>query len=285
MANKENQDDAVPAHPVSYIVPAAEDEIDLLDLWFSFVKYKKYFFASLVLLIIIGMIGVNKLYQPKYSVTSVIDVGSISTNGEEILDTFYNTLINKIEDEKIPGLLSDKSFAQTGKYVSDTSVSLQKKTSLIQISNKVLREEKDATATFHKRLVDLIMGDLKRSYRLFNKEDHDALLSIQSELNSLESGMYYQQGTDSGKRTGILDESFVKREAEILKQRMLNIENALEVASPEMVLVAKVSLSPVSMARGTIYVLVFVFAVFFSFFVLLIAIFINNIQTRLAKEE
>lgn len=284
MTESDKKEEVAQAYPINYIVPAQEDEIDLLDLWRAFIVHKKYFIISLVIALVVGIFGVAKIYQPKYSVSSMIDVGSMMVDGEAIPGTFVSTLVDKIKTGKTPLVLSAVFFDQTRQYLSDTSVSLKKRTSLINISSKVLPEGRDAAVEFHRRLATAIMADLHNSYRLFNLEENNALLSIKSQLNSLKSGLYYQEEAETGKRTRIIDEDFLKRETEILEQAAANLEAALTVASPGVITLADISSSPVGVTPKIAYTLVIVFSVFFAFFMVILVILIQKMRQRLAEE-
>jgi len=284
MADKEKKDEAVQAYSAHYVFPTQEDEIDLIDLWRALVAQKKVFIIGLAVALIVGLFGMAKLYQPKYSVSSMIDVGPMMVDGEKVSGTFVETLVDKIEAEKVSLVLSDTFFDQTRQYVSGTSISLKKRTSLINISNKVLPESREAAVEFHRRLAAMIMEDLHKSYRLFNLEENNSLLSIKSQLNSIKSGLYYQEDGETGKRTSITDEKFLKRETELLEQAAANLEAALAVASPAVITLAEVSSSPVGVTPKTAYTLVLVVSLFFAFFMVILVILIQKIRQRLAEE-
>lgn len=279
------KEEVVQAYPVNYIIPTQEDEIELLDLWRALVAHKKYFIIGLFFALVVGIFGVASFYQPKYSVSSMIDVGPLMTDSEDVFETFLETLVGKIEVEKIRLVLSDSFFDQTRQNLSGTDTRLKKKTSLINISNKVLPGSRDAAVEFHRRLVTAVMEDLHNSYRLFNLEENNSLLSIKSQLNSLESGLYYQEAAESGKRIRIVDEDFLNRETEILEQAAANLEAALAVAGPVVISLADVSSSPVGLTPKTAYALVFIFSLFFAFFVVILVVIIQKMRQRLAEED
>lgn len=284
MTDKDKQEEVVQAYPVNYIIPTQEDEIDLLDLWRDLVTRKRCFVISIIFALVVGIYGVASFYQPKYSVSSMIDVGPMMTDSEEASTTFVETLVDKIEASKAPLVLSDVFFDQTRRQLSGTNVSLKKKTYLININNKVLPHGRDAAIEFHRRLVTAIMEDLHNSYRLFNLEENNSLLSIKSQLNSLESGLYYQEDAENGKRIRIVDEDFLNRETEILEQAAANLEAALAVAGPGVISLADVSSSPVGVTPKIAYALVFVFSLFFAFFMVFFVITIQKMRQRLAEE-
>ena len=165
MNDKSREIQSVPSQYIGTY--AVDDEISLVDIWIALSKYKKLFFASMLLLIVIGMLLVALKIGDKYQMSSVINVGMLVQANEIVPIEPPAAIVAEISRSILPELT--QSYTETHNLrLFKTSVSNPRGTNLIIIENRVDESNQMIIAQFHKEIVSRIMRDHEKAYDVVN---------------------------------------------------------------------------------------------------------------------
>ena len=286
--------------PVYYVQQAADDEIDLVDLWIALTAYGKSFMLTALVFSVIGIVAVGLLHHDKYPLRSIIDMDSL-VNQVGFNDS-PSALITRIKLGILPRLKLHAANEEFSAGIDALKFSVPKQTNMIVLESITNQQDIEFYTTIHGQLIDEVVrnletralsvkkslqkeialketqiNDLKRESVLLNQEIQDRA-AISNELQISDAGL------DHLKNEVELRESVLQKEMKLIVSELSELELRLAGLVPNIVLQASISDERSGMSAKLAYVLVVFVSLFLSLFVTLGRIFAQKVKQRRAGE-
>jgi hypothetical protein len=143
-----------------------QDEISLIDLWITLLKFKKVYLWAFIFSIMVGISAVTLLSTPKYTLTTTLKIADYNLapiESPELVISRINFVI--LPEMARAGLKANRRASFEADFLNPRG------TNLILIESKVLENQVDVYSDFHSRL----------SARIINAHQ-DLLLKLNSNL-------------------------------------------------------------------------------------------------------
>lgn len=169
-----------------------QDEISLVDLWITLLKFKRVFVKSLIVMLIVGAVVMSIVTEEKYTMNSIISIGkNFRTN--QLIES-PESVINRAN------LLLITEIAQKISENNDigfftTNISNPKKTRLIVIENQVTKENRKIIAQFQTQLIERIVSIHDKLFKTTNTTAQELLSREKLRLRELENPLKLEQLT------------------------------------------------------------------------------------------
>lgn len=169
-----------------------QDEISLVDLWITLLKFKRVFVKSLIVMLIVGAVVMSIVTEEKYTMNSIISIGkNFRTN--QLIES-PESVINRAN------LLLITEIAQKISENNDigfftTNISNPKKTRLIVIENQVTKENRKIIAQFQTQLIERIVSIHDKLFKTTNTTAQELLSKEKLRLRELENPLKLEQLT------------------------------------------------------------------------------------------
>lgn len=137
-------------------------ELDLIDVWIKFRRFKRYFLTSFSLVLVLVTSYVVFFHLSTYQIVSTIMIGSIERD-----NIFYpleapNSLLSKIENSLLPSFAKQWSEEAGIDFTLDTVVVNPDGTNIILIKNTGTEEELEKISSFQEGMISIIQDDHAR---------------------------------------------------------------------------------------------------------------------------
>ena len=170
MNEAKKNDQLQPVYPQYIPAQYMEDEINLIDIWITLRQYKKPFFQTFVLLLIMGLLVAIFVFNEKYTLTSAIQIGSIERNGNLVQLESAESLKSKLTDVLVPRVTAEWLSENPDSKKFKTSVSSPKGSDVVLIQNKVKTSDITAFQQFQNRLAAAVIADHQSKLSLFQED-------------------------------------------------------------------------------------------------------------------
>ncbi|HHJ13143.1 MAG TPA: hypothetical protein ENJ79_02020, partial [Gammaproteobacteria bacterium] len=167
MSEPRNRDlpgnDAIPVvYPPYLTAPCQEDEISLVDLWLELKRYRRTFWLVFLAFLVMGLAYFLGVYQPRYGLTTAIQIGAIYEDGKTIPLEDPASLLSKVKSAIIPAYT--RKWLQESGYekVVKTEASNPKNSSIILLENKIKDPESSLFEKFQEGLASQVVADHAR---------------------------------------------------------------------------------------------------------------------------
>lgn len=159
--NSERQDYLPQPYP-AYTVVQPEDEVNLVDIWLTLANYRKVFWAFFLLTLMIGGGFTFGVFKEKYSLVTMVQIGSVENANERHLLEPPESLVSKIENSIIPRQ-TNNWMVQTGyPDLFATDAAIPEESEVVTIANKVKENEIETFTDFQKGVAEIIVDDHRR---------------------------------------------------------------------------------------------------------------------------
>jgi len=159
-----------------------EDEISLIDLWIALLKFKKVFFISFLLLLVLGATVVSLFKTEKYNMTSTMSIGEINIGGAITALQPPEAVLSKINISILPSLT--RSTAEKENIgIFSTTVKNPKSTNLVVIENMVNGGNREVFADFQRTIIDSLLAE---HMELSKALDSKLRQELEKEVSTLE---------------------------------------------------------------------------------------------------
>ena len=190
--NLESQPQIYPQYVNAYSV---EDEISLVDLWISLIKFKRVFVISFFVFLVLAVLVITVFKTNKYNLTTTISIGQIEKSNEVLQLQSPSSVINNLNISLIPRL-TKKMAEDHGMGFFKTTVSNPKDTNLITISNRVTESSQEVMAGFQTDIIDAILEEHLQLSILMNTGIQQELVSEKLALEELKNPRQLVKLTD-----------------------------------------------------------------------------------------
>lgn len=155
--------EAIPVvYPPYLAAPCQEDEISLVDLWLELKRYRKAFWSVFLALLTMGLAYFLSVYQPKYGLTTAIQIGAIYEDGKTIPLEDPASLLSKVKSAIIPSYTREWLQQSGYENVIDTKASNPKNSSIILLENRIRDSELSLFKQFQQGLANQVVADHAR---------------------------------------------------------------------------------------------------------------------------
>ncbi len=177
----ESQSIVYPQYISAYPV---DDEMSLVDLWISLVKFKNVFIVSFLIILISGILVISVFKSDKYDLNTTISIGQVVKAGAiQVLQT-PSSVMSKINLSVLPNL-TKQIVLESDIKLFKTKVSNPKNTHLVTIQNRVKESNKAIMIGFQKRIADAIVTEHLALSRILSSELEQALAAEKLALERL----------------------------------------------------------------------------------------------------
>lgn len=208
----------------NYIYTSQDDEINLVDIWITLVKFRKVFFLVFSAIMLLGLLSALTVFQEKKSLVTVVQIGTYSQEEKTLPLESPESLLSKINSAIIPEYtnlwMTEKGIDQA----FETLASNPKGSEIITITNKVKENEVALFTDYQKKVAGVIIEDHRRLINSFQAKLTSGLELAQIKLKKLENPL----------ELGIkLKSSQIKLEEEQDKLRRLQDDNFFGIKKTE----------------------------------------------------
>jgi len=187
-ANK-NLESAPQVYPQFINAYPAEDEISLIDLWISLLRFKRVFLISFIMLLIVAVLVITVFKSDSFNMTTTLSIGQTEKGGEIKELQSPSTVINRINFSLLPKLTIE--FTEKHEIgIFKTSVNNPKNTNLITISNNVKDSNQELISQFQSTIVEATLSEHLELSQVLNvslrQELESKKLALQELKNPLE---------------------------------------------------------------------------------------------------
>ena len=173
--------------PPQYVINNTnEDEIDLIDIWITLSRYKKVFLSVFLTLLLLGLVKAIFFYQEKYTLTSVIQIGSINNGGVITAIESPESLIGKLSNALIPEITNNLLIEHPKLPKFDTNVSSPKSSDIVLIQNTIKASDIDIFSEYQKNLAALVLSDHNQKITYAQSDLIAEMSAAQAKLNNLQ---------------------------------------------------------------------------------------------------
>lgn len=158
-----------------------QDEISLVDLWLLLIRHRKIFWGLFAFTLICG--SVYSLLKPAvYTVSSMIEIGSLSQNGQRVPIESTESVKAKLEMALGPSLLDNRGEDQQPLEFIITS---PKNSNLVNIQNQVRNESVSSAKSLQEKLIVSLVNNHDRILNLSLSEINAGLSKAREQLHRL----------------------------------------------------------------------------------------------------
>ncbi len=186
MSEVKNLDTQLPVYPPYINAYTVEDEISLVDIWIALLKFKKVFFGSFILLLVIGIIVVGVFMEDKYNMTSSIAIGQVKNGNLLAVMIPPSDVVSRLRISVLPRLTKGVTERE-GWKLFETSVANPKNTNLVVIDNKVSEARQNVITQFQKTMVNMVLENHRELSLLLNATLEQELEAAKFELEKLQN--------------------------------------------------------------------------------------------------
>ena len=170
---------------VNYSYSVQEEDINLVDLWISFRRYKKRFILVFTVVFVAGLLHSYFTYERKYSLVSSIQIGTREKDDAILPVESPESLLSKVNSSIIPAYTNAWKQQNDFEGLLDTESSNPKNSNVILIINKTANEGIAIVSDFQRGLVKTIIDDHKRMINLLKSKVESELRQAQMGLDNL----------------------------------------------------------------------------------------------------
>ena len=175
---------------------AVEDEISLVDIWITFARFKRLFFVSMLLFILIGLLLVGLLLGEKYQMSSVISTGMVAQGNGSVPIESPSAVVTEINKSILPDLT--KSTAESHNLsLFKTAVSNPRGSNLVIIENRVTDSNRMAIAEFQREIVSRIISHHQKLYDVMSTSLKQTLAEERKILAETENPLKFEKLTET----------------------------------------------------------------------------------------
>ncbi len=284
------------AGPPDYQASIRDDEIDLVDLWLLFWSRRKVFLSTAILLVVIGIAGLEMLTVSKKVVTvrSIIEVQVLLLGETNVTIRYVEALSKRIKQADLPRVASFEEFKPIKSHLMSSSINPIEGTSLIELVTIAPASLSAEVSRFHFQMTEHIVSELESSSRELNA-------SLRKRFNELKGGVALMQGKMEGLAVALGRNAVAQTSSNQPGQIEINIKMAdlssqifetaknldslgliLRDINPRVLEVASLSERTVAVNKSTAYSLIIILAVFAGIFVILVESFASRVRDRVA---
>lgn len=169
-----------PEHPLKKTVPTdllryvpPEDEISLVDLWLTLLRYKR-LIATITMAVFLLGVAVAVFKTDRYAYTTTIQIARV---GDQLLEP-PDTLLAKLNESYIPYVLQQRLQQEPGAMVIHVSAEIPKNSNLILIRSEGPEADADLHLKVHGQILDRLAQDQDPAIDVVK-------LSMENDLNRL----------------------------------------------------------------------------------------------------
>ena len=163
-----------------------EDEIDLIDIWITLRQYKKVFLWVFITIFLLGLVKAMFFFQEKYTLTSVIQIGSINNGNSITAIESPESLIGKLNNALIPEITNSLLIENSSLSKFDTNVSSPKNSDIVLLQNTVKESDIDIFSEYQKKLAAFVLSDHKQKITFAQSDLLAEMSSAQAKLKNLQ---------------------------------------------------------------------------------------------------
>jgi hypothetical protein len=210
-----------------------DDDISLIDLWIDLTRFRNVFLVTFILVFLLGAVFLGVWHKERYSLSSMLQIGSVQVNDEIVPLESPEALSGKLVNVIVPKASAVWSKQRAADSKFHTDVELIEGSDVVMIKNQTTVQDIEFFTNFQKHLVDQVIQEHFSKASVYQSGTRSALNTAQLRLEFLQN----KQALDG--RLKLIDE-------EIALERS-NIEALKQVypSSPD-----GSPMSPVAVARG-----------------------------------
>ncbi len=163
-----------------------DDEIDLVDLWVRLREYRRLFWVSTALLVLLGVLFSLFVHKDHYSLTSAIQIGTVDNGSQIVKIESPESLKSKLTSAMVPAVTSSwlKKYPQLTRF--KTEISNPKNSDIVLISNKIGDDQLAIFTGFQEKLTQRVLHDHEKIVALFQSGLKAQLRTEQARLKELQ---------------------------------------------------------------------------------------------------
>gem|GEM_PF-3497227 len=165
----------------------SDDYINLIDLWIGLIPFKRVFLKTFLLVFVFGAVFLGVWHEEEYSLTSVIQIGSVQFNGEIVPLESSEALRGKLVNAIVPGASALwRKRSKTDEHF-DTEIELVVDSDVVIIRNETTLGEIDFFTSFQQHVAEQVMQEHRSKALVYQSGTRSALNSARLKLEVLEN--------------------------------------------------------------------------------------------------
>ncbi len=165
----------------------SDDYINLIDLWIGLIPFKRIFLKTFLLVFALGAVLLGVWHQEEYSLTSVIQIGSVQLNGEIVPLESSEALRGKLVNAIVPGASTIwRKRSKTDEHF-DTEIELVVDSDVVIIRNETNLGEVDFFTSFQQHVVEKVIQEHRSKALVYQSGTRSALNAARLRLEVLEN--------------------------------------------------------------------------------------------------
>jgi hypothetical protein len=279
-----------------YQVLVQDDEIDLVDLWLFFWDQRKIFFASAILIAVVGVVGFKMFYQPKQvSIVRSIIVVDNKVMGQAVAPVFSSdALAKRIEYVDLPQIASLPKYELIKPYILATKATPVAATNMVEITSEIPGNDAAEVTKFQSQLVEQIYSELSNSSYSLTGDIGSSLVTLKRSVTSLQQWInaISREAELTGEPRDVSYQLFLNqlrerknglsKELDSLSMELNYLESALPSFEPRILVKGQVSGKTVGLKSSTAYSLIIILAFFLAISIVVGVAFVSKVQDRMA---
>jgi hypothetical protein len=162
-----------------------DEDINLIDLWICFRRFKKRFVLVFTVVFVAGLLHSYFAFEEKFSVVSSVQIGAREKDDAILPVESPESLLSKVKSSIIPAYTNAWKQQNDFEGLLDTESSNPKNSNVILIINKTTNEGIAIVSDFQRGLVKTIIDDHKRMINLLKSKMESELRQAQIGLDNL----------------------------------------------------------------------------------------------------
>ena len=222
----------------AYAYATQDEEINLIDVWVALTNYRKVFFSVFLLVLCLGLFFVFYTYKEKYSLVSMVQIGTFEQENTIMPLESPESLLSKINSSIIPRYSHQWMDAKQLKNIFKTETSNPKGSEIIVFSNKVKENDIELYSSYQSGLAEIIIEDHQRLINSFQAKLISSMENAQLKLKELQNPLtldiklkasQIRLDAEKNKLKKLQDESFFGIKKTEFKNNIVAGENELEL--------------------------------------------------------
>ncbi len=182
-----SNESASPMLPRAVRDERGEDYINLIDLWIGLIPFKKFFLKSFVLALAAGVAFLGIWHEEEYSLTSVVQIGSVQVNDEIVSLESSEALRGKLVNAIVPGASALwRERLETDDHF-DTEIELVVDSDVVIIRNDTTLDEIGFFSSFQQHLAEQVVQEHRSKALIYQSGTRSALNTARLKLEVLQN--------------------------------------------------------------------------------------------------